>query len=170
MKNKHCKCGATNPEEFYSYHNHTCKKCHIQKQIKKYHSLSPEEKQIKKAKKNEWIKNNYLFYRVNNTRSRAKANNIPFNIAVSDVQEIWEKQGGKCYYTDQPMILGPSPRRWQCVSIDRVDSDRGYEKDNIVLCRGIVNLVKNELSVNELLEIIDQIKTTMSSKNAMSKN
>ena len=164
MKNKHCKCGATNPEEFYSYHNYTCKKCHVQKQIKKYHSLSPEEKRLKKAKQNEWVKNNYLHYRVTGSRARAKECGIPFNITVDDVQEVWEKQGGKCYYTDQPMILGPSPRRWQCVSIDRVDSNRGYEKDNIVLCRGIVNLVKNELSVSELLEIVDQIKTTMSSK------
>jgi hypothetical protein len=62
------------------------------------------------------------------------------------------------------MILGPSARKWQCVSIDRVDSNRGYERENIVLCRGIINLVKNELSIEELLEVIDQIKTTMSSK------
>ena len=164
MKNKQCKCGATNPEEFYSYHNYICKRCHVQKQIKKYHSLSPEEKRLKKAKQNEWVKNNYLHYRVTGSRARAKECGIPFNITVDDVQEVWEKQGGKCYYTDQPMILGPSPRRWQCVSIDRVDSNRGYEKDNIVLCRGIVNLVKNELSVSELLEIVDNISSTMSSK------
>lgn len=164
MKNKNCKCGATNEEEFYSYHRHICKKCHTHKQLKKYHSLSPEDKKIKKAKQNEWIKNNYLHYRVINSRARAKEYNIPFNITVEDVKGAWEKQGGKCYYTDQPMVLAPSERRWQSVSIDRIDSSKGYEKDNIVLCRGIVNLVKNELSIDELLEIIDQIKSTMSSK------
>lgn len=165
MKNLQCKCGATDPTKFYSYHKNICKKCHTQKQIKKYHSLGPEEKKRKKAKQNEWIKNNYLYYRVTNTRCRAKASNIPFNITIEDVQEIWNKQEGKCYYTNEPMILGPSARKWQCVSIDRVDSNKGYERENIVLCRGIINLVKNELSIDELLEVIDQIKTTMSSKN-----
>jgi hypothetical protein len=40
------------------------------------------------------------------------------------------------------------------MSVDRVDSNKGYVKDNIVLCCSIINSMKNTLSTEEFFSII----------------
>lgn len=43
---------------------------------------------------------------------------------------------------------GCNPR---LISIDRIDSNKGYTVDNTVLCCYAVNLMKSDLSVDEML-------------------
>ena len=43
------------------------------------------------------------------------------------------------------------------LSIDRLDSSKGYTKDNVVLVTAIVNSMKNDLSENEFIKIIKKI-------------
>ena len=40
------------------------------------------------------------------------------------------------------------------LSIDRIDSNKGYLKDNVVLVTGLINLMKNDLSDSEFRNII----------------
>lgn len=41
---------------------------------------------------------------------------------------------------------------------NRIDSSKGYIEDNIVLCCSIVNKIKQNLSIDELIEWCDLIK------------
>jgi len=43
------------------------------------------------------------------------------------------------------------------VSIDRIDSSKGYIIGNIVLCRWVINRMKNDLSNSYFLETISEI-------------
>jgi hypothetical protein len=158
MNKKQCKCGETNEDNFYKSTRTVCKKCYREKQLKRYYSLDDSGRANLKQKRDEWVSKNYLHYRLTNTRARAKLYGLEFSLDINDLKEMWDNQGGLCYYTGKPMVIGPSERRMHCVSIDRVDSGLGYTRDNVVLCRGIVNLMKNELSIDEFLEIIDQVR------------
>jgi len=46
------------------------------------------------------------------------------------------------------------------ISIDRVNSDLGYSKNNVVLSRWVINHVKNSLSKDEFLTICKQVTKT----------
>ena len=95
----------------------------------------------------------------------AKSRNIDFNISTEDLLALREKQSGKCYYTWYDMEYGcihykegkeSDKGKWQ-LSCDRLDNNRGYEKENIVLCCTIANKMKNILSQKEFYQICKDI-------------
>ena len=64
------------------------------------------------------------------------------DITLEDLKEQWEKQGGKCYWLNidmslEDLLISRSPF---APSVDRIDSSRGYHKDNIVLTTRFANL------------------------------
>lgn len=55
-----------------------------------------------------------------------------FNITINDLVELWDKQKGLCYYSHIP-ICTTNCSNWQA-SIERLDDENGYIRENIVLC------------------------------------
>ena len=78
-------------------------------------------------------------------RGRATRRGIDFAIGLDELVELWENQGGKCYYTGVEMTYAEGDRT--AVSLDRIDPSKGYVSENVVLCCWIVNLMKLDLSV-----------------------
>ena len=92
---------------------------------------------------------------VTNARNRG----LEHSITREYLNELFEIQKGLCYYTNQPMLkdITETENNDDSVSIDRFDSSKGYIKGNIVLCKWIVNRMKNDLDFNQFLNIISQI-------------
>lgn len=95
------------------------------------------------------ISKNLLAYARKSTNTRSKKKNInpdklEFNIDKDYIQELWEKQEGKCYYTRIPFDIDDKN---MSPSIDRIDSNRGYIKGNICICLSIVNKAKSDLDI-----------------------
>ena len=63
---------------------------------------------------------------------------------------MWNDQDGRCAYTGVQMKYdgAGSP---ESVSLDRVDSSKGYTKDNVVLCGVLINRMKNDQPVEAFL-------------------
>jgi hypothetical protein len=64
------------------------------------------------------------------------------DITLEDLKEQWSKQEGKCYWLNidmslEDLLISRSPF---APSVDRLDSSRGYHKDNIVLTTRFANL------------------------------
>lgn len=92
-----------------------------------------------------------------NAKKRADNGRISagiFNITYHDVLSLWKNQEGKCYHSGMPMNY--TKNEWR-ISIDRIDNNRGYEKDNIVLCCLEFNTRKTwtETKINEMLDILN---------------
>jgi len=86
------------------------------------------------------------------SKKQAAQRGIPFNLRASDIQFLWNAQGGRCTYSGLEMTTElRSPNK---VTIDRIDSSKGYEIDNIVLCGYRVNLMKREMSLSEFKGMI----------------
>jgi hypothetical protein len=84
----------------------------------------------------------------------AKHKNHEFSITEQDLEYVWEIQKGLCYYDGKPMerTCGdgkPNPNK---VSIDRLDSSKGYTLDNIVLCKARYNWGKLDQSEADYIE------------------
>ena len=65
------------------------------------------------------------------------------------------KQGNRCAYSGKELIW--LIKNNYSTSIDRIDSDKGYTKDNVQLVAKIVNQAKNNLMHDEFLEMINTI-------------
>jgi len=91
---------------------------------------------------------------------RIKKHGKLIEITLEDIQEIWEKQKGICVYTKMKLRLP----EWDLqkdiftASIDRIDSNKGYIKDNCQIVSVMANLAKNDFSDEDMKEFCKQIK------------
>lgn len=96
-----------------------------------------------------------------NCKKRPK--DISFNVTIDDIKEIYQQQEGRCALSDIEMTHSKMSdrkegddcyiiHRWN-ISVDRIDSMKGYEKDNIQLLCCIINRMKHDLPQADFIEI-----------------
>ena len=91
-------------------------------------------------------------------RTRCKNKGIKCPILIEDLKELWDRQKGRCFYSGTKMILPKNSgdvkgrQLMKNCSVDRIDSDKPYQKDNIVLCCYGANLGKGIWSGEEYID------------------
>lgn len=77
---------------------------------------------------------------------RSEKLDLEMTVHTMDLWEMWHRQDGKCAVTGIPLSIENGTTRhknpWK-VSIDRIDSDKGYNKDNVRLVTHWYNNAKN---------------------------
>ena len=89
------------------------------------------------------------------SKASAIKRKIYFDIKIEDVVSIWKKQKELCYYTGVKMTIQPVNNN--TVSIERINSEVGYVKDNIVLVCHIVNIMKSDFDVDYFFSICEKV-------------
>jgi hypothetical protein len=79
------------------------------------------------------------------------------DMSFKDVLALFEAQGGLCYWTGAQMTAAAAPRHPTNVSIDRIDSARGYVRGNVALCCLAVNYAKRDLSAAEFIRMCRKV-------------
>ena len=109
----------------------------------------------------------YFFKQIKKHLKRGKQNRIiDFNLTIQDLDNLYESQQGLCYYTGQKLklpdfTLGVEYEKSDYnVSVDRVDSNLGYYRDNCVLCLKNVNKMKWNFNHDYFIELCHQISKT----------
>lgn len=125
-------CGTTNKQDFNRSHI-TCKHCEAER--KKLSALSTPakflyDKAIRGFRKKTYIEN--------------------FTITEKDIQEQLIRQNNLDYYTRKELAV-------EDMSLDRLDSSKGYIPGNIVITHKTINVMKNDLSVKEFKQMIEAI-------------
>ena len=94
--------------------------------------------------KERWRDNyeSYVSSRIRIAKARAKKHGFSFAIDKDYILEILERQNYRCAITGFPLSRTSNKGDYD-LSIDRVDSDLGYEKDNVVLVCNRANIMKN---------------------------
>ena len=152
-----CKvCGETDPDKFYRSAKTICYECHKVRAKERYRNMSESEKTSYKKKVNEWNNNNVFVVRCLHAKHRSNRKNKKFDLSAEYLEELYEQQEGKCYYSGRYMTTDDIGNM-DTVSIDRIDSSLGYTKDNIVLCCWAVNEMKKALSYENFINIIKDI-------------
>lgn len=101
-------------------------------------------------------------------RAQAKYRGKKWYLKISDLQEIYEKQGKVCALTKLPIgwakKSGPHRSRDKVhrysVSIDRIDSKRSYCKDNVQLVHKNVNIMKHKTPMREFVHFCKLVYLT----------
>ena len=142
------------------------KRCHICKEIKEMNCFDEWSKSCKVCnttmrveRKNKLKCNNsvdiILRDRLSTSKARAIHKQLPFDIDLEFLTQLYNKQNGKCYYTNE--LLSLSTNNDMTLSIDRLNSSKGYTKDNIVLCSKVINSIKNDLTIDNFRNTIIKI-------------
>ena len=65
-------------------------------------------------------------------------------MTIAHLRELYSKQNGKCFYKDVTMKLENNLKKDPLlISVDRIDSTKGYMEGNVVLCCLGMNWLKN---------------------------
>lgn len=124
----------------------SCKKC----------SKNSVKKWLESDIKN-FIKKIYLSCK-HNCNKRSK--NLVFAITEEDIIELYYKQDGKCALSGQiltKIALEDKGINKYNVSIDRINSSKGYTKDNIQLVGSIINIMKNDIDEKDFILFVSSI-------------
>ncbi len=148
-------CLETDENKFYKSNKTRCKICYSKMVNARYHNLDAAGKIEYMEKQKCWRNDNIFKVRYNAAKHRAKRKGIAFNITIKELETIFKKQKGKCFYSGLDMTLIEDDR--YVLSIDRVDSSIGYILSNVVLVCSVVNSMKNDLSFTDFSVIIDII-------------
>lgn len=94
-------------------------------------------------------------------RSRSKSKQRECNIDLQYLKEVWEKQEGKCPYLKRKLVLPLTDQSHDksnpnlIASLDRIDSSKGYIKENIQFISTTLNFAKNKYNEKVLLNLIE---------------
>lgn len=146
----------------------TCIKCKREKVLSEFSFNTARSKHISTCKPcvslktKEWQKKLYTstsekdllettFYKISqSSHSNARSRNIPYLLSLQDLRTLYNKQNGKCFYTGVVMALKAGSTN-DChplhISLDRIDSSRGYIVGNVVFCCWGVNALKGKHSI-----------------------
>lgn len=89
-------------------------------------------------------------------RYGARSRNLVFELSAEDVWGVYLKQDKKCALTGEEVVFN---RRYykdystQTASVDRIDPSKGYTKDNIQIVHKDINMIKNNYSQEEFIDI-----------------
>lgn len=92
---------------------------------------------------NTTVKGRYNIY-----KKGAKKRKLVFSLTLKEFEEITSK---KCYYCNEFSL------NKNYSGIDRIDSKKGYEKDNVIPCCEICNKMKMDLNYFDFINKINQI-------------
>ena len=158
---KICKiCGETKSiDNFYeSQRSLKCKNCTllITREYKK------EKRKILEFRKSEGIKQKERRVRLwQNTLIYDSKRGKEHLLTVKDINEMYEKQNGLCYWFNVPLIPSNNSKHPQQPSLDRLDRNKGYTIDNVVLTCYSANIGRNENSVEDWEAFIKVLKLNL---------
>jgi hypothetical protein len=119
--------------------------------------LHPHCKECRTDKKAKWVGSpyyngkvdEYLRRLVSRQKGQASTRGIAFLVEVEDVINMFVAQKGRCALSGKEMMVEEGvagAKNWFAASIDRIDSTRNYELDNVQLVCAGVNLMKSTMS------------------------
>lgn len=79
--------------------------------------------------------------------SKASKKFGPPTITPEMLREIWEAQGGRCFWSGLEMVIARN-HPWK-VSLDRLDNDKGYEPGNVCLATWFMNRARGQMTVEQ---------------------
>jgi len=94
----------------------------------------------------------------NKLKKGAKIREIDFTLDIKDAWELYIKQDKKCTLTNWPITLTSSYAKFeQTASLDRINSNKTYVKDNVQWVHKDVNRMKQDFDENYLAKVCEAI-------------
>lgn len=161
-KQKVCKvCGVEKSLDCYykSQRGLTCIDCFLNKN-KERKNILRKNVEFRKFESEKQKERRFRLWQ-NTLVHDSKRKGVEHTITVSDINQIFEQQNGRCYWFNVPLIPSKNKKNPQQPSIDRLDRNKGYIKENIVLCSYSANIGRNENTVEDWEKFIEVVKLSI---------
>jgi hypothetical protein len=89
-------------------------------------------------------------------QNQASERNIPFDYAIEDAWQLYEKQGKKCAYTGLHLDFNKK-KSGNIASLDRIDNTKGYTNSNVHWVHKDVNMMKRNFSEEYFLFLCTKV-------------
>lgn len=86
-------------------------------------------------------------------KASAKKRNIPFNLTPADIDDIGLPLS--CPVLGIVLRFHRGSADDDSYSVDRIDSSKGYQKDNITIISNRANILKRDATLNELRQLVE---------------
>lgn len=91
-------------------------------------------------------------------KQSATKRNLPFEITKEFLWELFLKQNRKCALTDLPLVFGRADVAHETTaSVDRIDSAKGYTKDNVQWVWKDINILKSKYENEYFIEMCNLV-------------
>lgn len=124
-----------------------------------------ENKDKERERHDKWERNNILKRLAISCNKRNKEKHGPLEkITEQMLRDIYDKQEGLCFYSGEVLKVRRDPgdvRHKLQVSVDRIDSSKGYIVGNMVLSCWKVNQMKNDQPLDEFISWCEKISKKM---------
>jgi len=97
------------------------------------------------------IKSKTIGKRISDSKVRAKKKNIEHNITTKDINLLLMQSGDRCPLTQQKFVY--EKNHMMNISLDRIDSSKGYIRDNVWVISTWANKAKLDLELNDFKEM-----------------
>ena len=84
--------------------------------------------------------------------SGAKKRNIPFDLTIKQIWDLYIAQGKRCALSGEPITLAYGKKK-KTASLDRIDSSKSYTIDNVQWVHRKINWMKNTFSQEEFIKL-----------------
>ena len=124
--------------------------------------LTPAQK-AKHRKSQQIYRDKNWEYRLHSACSRHNRSKIyEVTFEKEYLRQLWDDQRGLCFWTQTPMLTCSIYKRHpQLVSIDRIDSEKGYNEDYVVLACTFANFGKSDTDVRTWFTFLQTLKRSM---------
>lgn len=113
--------------------------------------------------KNKSYEESYFHERCADYRRRAYDKGMPFDLDSGFLSDLYKRQDGKCFYSKLEMKFHSDKNRknsaasYNVASLDRLDSNKGYTKDNVVWCLNCINMLKAHHALEDIKVVMKAI-------------
>lgn len=97
--------------------------------------------------------------KITSYKNSAKKRKISFDLSHDQVKDLIFQPCIYCGYIDKDTYLHTKKFNIRCNGIDRIDSNKGYEINNVVPCCETCNKSKNNLPYTEWFSYLDRLTT-----------
>ena len=122
---------------------------------KRYQNTKETQAEYYKNKKKtpEYFEHFLPLNKLNGARRRAKAQNLPFDITVQDIKDIWPKDN-ICPVLGIPFTSGGHKiKNYSTPSLDRIIPSKGYVKGNIQIVSALANHIMSNATPDQVLQV-----------------
>lgn len=95
-----------------------------------------------------------------NIKRGAESRKIEFSITIEYLWELLLKQNKKCALSGMNLVFSETRKnkdKSKTVSVDRIDSSKGYVEGNVQWVHKQINIMKNSLSDSEFIEFCKKV-------------
>lgn len=162
----HTKRRKGRPRSKLYFYKCKCKKCGSLTVVRKEYLGNGHTKScgcsLRKSKSDhkDWKGVGQSSSRFSEIKHSAKVRNLDFEIGIDFAWKLFEEQEGLCALTKLPMCMGKNNKNRGNASMDRIDNSKGYVPGNVRWVLIDVNLMRRDMSDEELLDYCQRIIET----------